>query len=331
MSVRLEITIDIGDGREGVVCVRDGDSVLDLARTFVQEHLLSDAVVRPLSKHIRRTLQKLEHDGPGDVGSGAVDTPFIPRINTSSIRMLSAPGSRSETFDRLHHHAAVSRERARARSRDSETERAERLARSKRGMSKVSRSLAAPRSGLNGAANYGDKLYKEGVMHQKQKVELLEEIRVQEEEKKLREQGLTFRPTITRRAAAKKPTVMDNSGQTQWQKHEQDLLLMQELLDLNDALPISRVLGTAEHLLELESYGNLRGRIQRVWHAFAELRECTFQPMTSVASSELARAVGLTTSDGRWHERLAADGKERKLKIESYSTSAYERFHNQKL
>ena len=100
-------------------------------------------------------------------------------------------------FNRLHKDSRARRAAASERWDMSERERNENIARKKKGMSAISRALSDARTDLNGATNYGDKLFQEGQLHQRQKEQLLELIRKQEDEKKMAEEDVTFRPRIS--------------------------------------------------------------------------------------------------------------------------------------
>jgi hypothetical protein len=173
--------------------------------------------------------------------------------------------------------------------------------------------MSQGRCDLNGAENYGDKLYQEGLLHRKQKVELLEEIRVQEAEKELRAEGLTFQPAITKHAAAKTSRVFDDYAQhTLTPKQELELAQLKTELGLDEQLPLSGVLPAAEHRLGMDGAGASKTRLLAVWRTIAELRECTFRPFTSAASEELARGRRRQRQARTGiHSFLVAEGKER--------------------
>jgi hypothetical protein len=345
----LELTVEIGDGRHGTVHVRTGDSADELAALFARAHSLDERVVAPLSVHIQQQVDSVLQgeeavlpvaaSGPAPRGGGArfsgpprrSEPTFQPQINRCSRRTTQArrggEGTTTAAFERLHQDAASTRDNARARSEHREVEHARKIAQKKVGMSGVSRALAASRSELNGARNYGEKLYQEGLMHQKQKVELLKEIRQQEEARRIQEQGLTFCPTISRYAASKQSAVFDDyRGHARTRKQARDLQHIRAEMALGDEVADTEVLGQAEQALGLTGSGAMRERLQRVWHAMDELQECTFQPVTSAASDALARKARQqqdTDTHRMVHDKLVEDGNRRREKVQEYESDAF--------
>eukprot|EP01052_Picozoa_sp_SAG31_P055203 SAG31_NODE_15113_length_770_cov_1.186289_1_plen_140_part_10 len=111
-------------------------------------------------------------------------------------------------FNRLHKDSRARRETARRRQELSEREWNEKLNAQKLGMSAISRALSDARPDLNGAQNYGDKLFREAQMHKQQKEQLLDLIRVQEDKKRIAEEDMTFRPRISEYAKTLKSNVL---------------------------------------------------------------------------------------------------------------------------
>lgn len=199
-------------------------------------------------------------------------------------------------FDRLHQESKTRRIQAHRRTEECNTALEQRREQNKLGMSEISRALAETRGQLNGAANYGDKLFKEGVTHARQKDELLAEIREQEETRK--DGGeLTFKPKITAAARKQRSKVLDDyAGDRRAQNQEK--------------------------------YDRLKDEL--------EIAGCSFKPQIPAASKELARRSKRAEQLRRRqeeheqdyeaftvHDELAADVHDRKRRLEAYETSEF--------
>jgi hypothetical protein len=188
-------------------------------------------------------------------------------------------------FQRLHKDGTSRRQAARERQQRADQERAKKIERQKFGMSAISKALSDARTDLNGAENYGDKLFREGELHQRQKERLLEHIRQQEEEKKLVDENVTFQPQISEYARSKKSTVLDDyTGAKKAQK--QDL------------------------------YAQLR--------AEKEMQDCHFKPAIPAESVELAKQRAWADAEvnpgSTVTEALLRDGERRTLQQAAYQT-----------
>ncbi|PRW39076.1 expressed ef-hand domain-containing isoform A [Chlorella sorokiniana] len=66
-STLLVTTVDIGEGRQGRVEVREGDDPVDVARAFCARHGLPEAIVLPLAQHLEDNLaESIAGAGGGD-------------------------------------------------------------------------------------------------------------------------------------------------------------------------------------------------------------------------------------------------------------------------
>ena len=322
--------MDIAPGRADVISVRKGDHAHELAKEFVERNRLAAKVIDPLTDHIKGHLTQLRRDetlaarqqrgrsaeparpvsarrsrsrsrSRAQSPSPPSHHTFKPAICPTSTAIAQTMGERKDTtaFDRLHQESKARRVEARKRAQDCDAALDERRARTKQGMSGISRAMAETRGELNGAENYGDKLFREGVTHARQKEELLTEIRQQEE---MRRDGndLTFKPKITANARKQRAKVHD---------------------DCTDA-------GRARRQQQLEDYDQLRSE--------QEMKGCSFQPQISSASKELARRSKRAEELRRRqegheedyeaitvHDELAADVHERQRRLDAYETSEF--------
>jgi hypothetical protein len=329
-KVILEMTVEIGDGRTDVISVRKADHARELALDFVERNRLAAKVVDPLTDHIESHLAKLRRDetvaarsrrgrsasrergralsaprsrsrsrsrSRGRAASPPSHHTFKPAVNPVSTKIAETMGDREGTaFDRLHQESKMRRVEARRRAEDCDARLDQRRERTKTGMSGISRALAETRGELNGAANYGDKLFREGVMHARQKEELLTEIRQQEEMRKEGE-DLTFKPKISRAARKQRSKVLDDY----------------------------RGEGRARRQEERE-----REKDEQ------EVKGCSFQPRIPGTSRELARRSKRAEELRRRqeeheeeyeavtvHDELAADVHERQRRLDAYETSEF--------
>ena len=317
----LEMTVEIGDGRSDVISVFKGDAPRHLAADFVRRNRLDASVVDPLTDHIQSHVDQLrqQRETPRAVsrerrrsrartprgsstprgGTKPSHATFKPAIcPTSSVITRTMDDRKGVTaFDRLHQESKDRRVEARKRSEDCDVALAQRRAGSKMGMSQVSRALAENRGALNGAENYGDKLFQEGRLHAEQKAELLAEIRTQQQRRDEAE-DLTFQPKINPSAKAKRSKVLDDytGARKQLQREE-----------------------------------NERKRVEK------EMRPCSFKPRIDGKSKDMAvrskRKERLRRRqeehdagyDGvqTVHDELALDAEERERRMEAYQTSEY--------
>ena len=327
-KVILEITVEIGNGRTDLIRVRKGDHARELAVEFVERNRLAAKVVDPLADHIESHLVQLRREqtlaersrrsrsasrerhrscsvprsrsrsrSRGDASDPPPHHTFKPAVCPTSTAIAATMSDRQgSAFDRLHQESKVRRIEAHRRTEDCNAALDQRRARTKLGMSEISRALAETRGELNGAANYGDKLFREGVTHARQKEELLAEIREQEELRK--DDGeLTFKPKISAAARKQRSKVLeDYAGEGRAQRQE--------------------------------AYTQIKDE--------QEIAGCSFKPLIPATSRELARRSKRAEQLRRRqeeheernqavtvHDELAADVHERRRRLEAYETSAF--------
>ena len=327
-KVILEITVEIGNGRTDLIRVCKGDHARELAVEFVERNRLAAKVVDPLADHIESHLVQLRRDqtvaersrrgrsasrerhrsrsvprsrsrsrSRGQASDPPSHHTFKPAVCPTSTAIAATMSDREgSAFDRLHQESKARRIEAHRRNEDCNAVLEQRRARTKLGMSEISRALAETRGELNGAANYGDKLFREGVTHARQKEELLAEIREQEELRK--DDGeLTFKPKISAAARKQRSKVLeDYAGE-----------------------------GRA---MRQEAYTQIKDE--------REIAGCSFKPHIPATSRELARRSKRAEQLRRRqeeheedneavtvHDELAADVHERRRRLEAYETSAF--------
>eukprot|EP00761_Pharyngomonas_kirbyi_P009287 gb/GECH01009303.1/.p1 GENE.gb/GECH01009303.1/~~gb/GECH01009303.1/.p1 ORF type:complete len:736 (+),score=216.59 gb/GECH01009303.1/:1-2208(+) len=178
----LLMTVDIGEGKNDTIQVKEGDDPWELAVDFARRNGLADKVIEPLTEHLKMNIVAFEppsSDGHEETKrnldetferlsqptqrwtQGADPRSFTPRINQNSKKMAFSGNSEKSVFDRLHNESLHHKNHSFKEVDDHKN--------SKTGLSSESKKLVQNRQPGSSHSNYGELLYAEGMRKMSQK------------------------------------------------------------------------------------------------------------------------------------------------------------------
>lgn len=328
--VLLLTTVDIGDGRNGTIKIREGDDPLECARLFCAEHGLPNSVIGHLAVHIQENLAQAVLVEMQEEEPQVEEQKLVSRQGQNlspskhqSARPASSPAkmpaynealvqyAKEEAFDSMPTYADLPEDNRlytehfrreialdeQRRIRDLEV----RLAMAKAHVTPVSKALAANRS-AGGYANYGERLYFEGKMEAVKREQAAERARTAAKDAELSE--ATFTPEITPLAQTMKTTEKvsrASGGPSHWER----------LHRLGDAVAQRR---------------KMRAELLQREKEDAELAECKFAPEIDSKSARIVARRVNALAEGKVapYELLYSDADRRQKKLSEISQRPHE-------
>lgn len=320
--VILVMTVEISEGVTKRIELRDGDSAEAHAQQFCREHALDSKIVGPLTTHIQQNLDKVLKETASSTSTASrqqpkqqkrrpthkeaalerltrptkntiirashqtdVQQPVLPSTHNSNSSSPGAPGD-GEVFSRLYQQAMKKKKKHEEIREQREKDKAVEAEQTKVPMSYLSKELMKGRT-KGEYANYGERLYVEGVLQRKQ-LELKQKAR-EDEEKEAEVREITSAPQISE--VAKR---LHRPGGNAWERLQQDTTA----LEMKD-----KKLDTLKKLNEEQ-----------------EMEACSFKPNINRRSDKLMkeRTEALRGHNLSAHDQLFQDAERRKIRQEEY-------------